>query len=343
MKKIMQKMLGVVCLMTLCASCTNWDVEFDDFDYTAVYFPWQYPVRTLILGDYDYDNSGDKLGQFVISAAMGGVYENTRDRTVEFVVDESLTENVRFSGTETDIKALPSAYYTLSDEKYITIEKGSVSGGVTVQLTDAFFEDPLAISNNYVVPLRIVAADADSIIVGDAAVDDADCRDATQWDVAPMDFTLFGIKYINEYHGSYLLRGASIAKDLSGAPVDTSLYSTDYVETDIVTSLATSGRYTLSYTQPVRVATGTSPGNFTVQITVDDDYNCTIVKDETSDFEVSGTGTYVLNGDTWGGKDRHVFHLAYVVTTDANTYAVNDTLVFRDNGVAVEEFTPEVY
>lgn len=343
MKKISRKVLFIITLFLFMVSCTNRDWNFPDFDYTTSYFPWQYPVRTLILGEYGYDNTNDINGRFIISAAMGGVYENEKDVVIEFAIDESLTENLRIKGTDTKIKPLPKKYYTLSNDNYIIIPKGKVNGGVTVQLTDAFFEDPLAISTNYVIPLIIKSSTTDSILTGNPAIAGADRRDETQWKVSPKDFTLFGIKYINEYHGKYLLRGKTVTKDGSGSVIGENVYHQQYVEKDIVAAILTSGRHTVDYSQPIRVAEGVSPGSFSARITVDNEGNCSISNTENSDFQVTGTGKYVLKGDAWGGKQRNVFRLEYEVKANGNTYVVNDTLVFRDNGVAAEEFIPEIY
>lgn len=279
----------------------------------------------------------------LISAAMGGVYENDEDVVIEFAVDESLTENLRIKGTATDIKPLPKEYYTLSNNSHIIIPKGKVNGGITVQLTDAFFEDPLAISTNYVIPLIMKSSTTDSILSGDPAIEGADRRDETQWKVAPKNFTLFGIKYINEYHGKYLLRGKSVTKDASGNIVGENVYHQQYVEKDIVATVSTSGRHTVEYSQPIRVANGVSPGSFTAHIIVDGNGDCFIVNTESSAFEVTGTGKYVLAGDAWGGKKRNVFRLEYEIKANGFIYNVKDTLVYRDNGVGVEEFTPEIY
>lgn len=343
MKTTAQKLLIIALTLLMGASCTNEDWEFPDFDYTTSYFPYQYPVRTLILGECDYDNTNDKNGRFIISAAMGGVYENKENVFVNFEIDESLTNNLRIKGTTTDIKPLPREYYTLSNNSQIVIPKGKYNGGITVQLTDAFFEDSLSYSTNYVIPLVIVSASTDSVLRGDPSVDNADRRDETQWAVAPKDFTLFGVKYINPYHGKYLLRGKSVTKDATGAVIGENVYHQPYVERDIVTSLSTCGRNELLYSESIRVAEGVSPGAFEACITVDDEGNCTMVNTEASLFQVSGRGEYVPHGDAWGGKTRNVFHLEYEIKDNANTYVVNDTLVFRDNTVAFEEFTPEIY
>lgn len=342
MKQVLKKSILSICAVLFLAACTNDEWSFPDYDYTATYFPWQFPVRTLILGESDYDNTNDKNGRFVISAAMGGVYENKKDQIVEFVIDPTLVENLRFKGTTTAVKILPQEYYTLSSSNQIIIPKGKVNGGVTVQLTPAFFADPLAISTNYVIPMVIVNSTTDSVLNGLPLIDNADRRIAADWKVSPKNFTLFGIKYINEYHGKYLMRGKTIVKNASDVQIDQVIYRQAYVEKDIITPLTTSERYAITHTQPIRVSAGSSPGNYKAKITVDSNGNCTVSKPADGAFDVTGTGKFVKEGDQWGGKKRNVFYLNYQVTANSNTYVVTDTLVFRDNGVAVEEFTPEV-
>ena len=36
-------------------ACENYDIEFPDYEKQNVYFPYQYPVRTLVMGDDEYD------------------------------------------------------------------------------------------------------------------------------------------------------------------------------------------------------------------------------------------------------------------------------------------------
>src|SRR5690606_34732653 len=154
----MKKFLVFTCMVASLAGCKNSDVTFPDFEYTSGYFPYQFPVRTLVLGDDIYDNTNDNAHRFVISVAMGGVYENNKNRVFNIEVDESLCDQVVFDGSGNPIRALPRSYYTLSPENQITIPKGAMNGGVTVQLTDAFFEDADAIGLNYVVPIRLTGS-----------------------------------------------------------------------------------------------------------------------------------------------------------------------------------------
>ena len=110
----MKKILVILTLATGLIACKNEKIEFSDFDYTAGYFPYQYPVRTLVLGDYIYDNTNDNNHKFLISAAFGGVYSNKEDRVFTIEVAENLCDNVLFKSTNDIIRLLPPEYYTLS-------------------------------------------------------------------------------------------------------------------------------------------------------------------------------------------------------------------------------------
>ncbi|MBO6253149.1 MAG: adhesin, partial [Bacteroidaceae bacterium] len=56
-------------------SCYNADKEFPDYEGgTTAYFAYQYPVRSLVLGNDIYDNSLDNAHKCRIWATMGGAY-----------------------------------------------------------------------------------------------------------------------------------------------------------------------------------------------------------------------------------------------------------------------------
>lgn len=318
-------------------SCKNQDWEFDDYDYTTTYFAFQTPVRTLVLGDYNFDNTNDNNHRFIISTAIGGVYNNNVDREVRFVIDETLTNNLYAVNEE--IIPLPRSYYTLSDNDKMIIPKGSFTGGVTVQLNDAFFQDSLSTFTKYVIPVKIVSSTTDSILRGSPARPNPDPRIAGDWVQVPKDYTLFGIKYVNEYHGRYLLRGATQVKAADGSEVERIVYRNALVEKDEVVSVNTAGRKKVMYRNAIRLSGG-SPGTFDMLLTFDDNDNCTIT--QRSGFQVTGTGKFVKNGDEWGGEKRAVLHLDYQINDGTYTHMVKDTLVFRDKAVALQEFTPTI-
>ena len=342
MKRIIAIAGGLILSLGIFVSCQNEDWEFPDFDYTTAYFPYQFPVRTLVLGDYYFDNKDDNEHKFMIGATMGGVYKNKGDVTIDIVVDQTLTNNLVNGNTGNQpILAMPANYYTLASNKII-IPKGQTYGLVEVQLTPDFFADPLAIGQNYVIPLRMVSATTDSVLQGKPGVSNADPRIVGNWVLAPKDFTLFGVRYVNKYHGKYLLRGASeIRVTADNQVVDNVKYRQVYVERDEVISLTTASMNSIIYGHAIRATAG-SPGAFKMEITFDDNGNGVIKEAVGSAFPVTGTGKFVKDADEWGNKKRDAIYLDYQITVGANTHHVADTLVFRDKAVKFEEFKPVV-
>lgn len=340
MKKEIKLILLTVLLTAIMISCQNQHIEFPDFEYTTTYFPYQYPIRTLVLGDYYFNNENDNNLKFRISATMGGVYENRKDIVVDFVVDESLVEDMYIGNQR--ILPLPVQYYQLSNNSRIIIPKGELHGSVYVQLKEDFLNDLDAVGplgTVYVVPLRMIKSTTDSILTGKATVADPDYRIRSDWEVAPKNFTLFGINYINEYHGKFLLRGVSSQYDGNNL-LATSVYRSKDVETDRVIDVLTASRNTVTYTKDIARQTGTSPGNFTMRITFGEGGIGTITTGEDSPFPVTGSAKFVKDSESWGGKKRHAIYLDYVVDDGNYLNKAKDTLVFRDKGVTFQEFNP---
>lgn len=337
----MKKIFLLLLVVTGLVACENFDIDHPDFDYTSGYFPYQFPVRTLVLGDYIYDNSNDNDQKFIISVAMGGVYENTKNREFEIEVDESLCDNVLFSDDGDTIRVMPQEYYSLSDDSKIVIPAGEFNGGVEVQLTDAFFNDTLAIKNTYVVPVRIKGStDVDTILVGNTTNPNPDPRVSADWITAPKDFTMFAVKYINEFHGTYFHYGENEVRDASSAVVEDSTYSETYVEDNNTSKLVTTGRNQVSMTS--FLASEVMSGE--VEMILDFDGNsCTITEAEGSPYTVTGTGEFKSNEFAWGDKERNGIELNFTVSDGEYTYEANDVLVARDRGVVLETYSPVVY
>ena len=196
MKKILQISILIAILTGVFSSCENSDWEFPDFEYSAVYFAYQSPIRTITLGEDIFDTSLDNNYQSQIMATMGGVYKNNNDIEIGIRVDNSLCNDLVFEDGR-EVIPMPSNYYSLSADK-IVIKKGKILGGVTVQYTDAFFNDPLALEANYVIPVVMTSVNnADSILSGIPLVDNPRRGVSDDWDVAPKDYILYAVKYIN--------------------------------------------------------------------------------------------------------------------------------------------------
>src|SRR6188768_621700 len=177
---------GVLSVLTM--SCENQDVEFPDYGESTVYFAYQYPVRTIVLGEDIYDTSLDNEHKCEIYATMGGVYENKKNIAIEIAVDNSLCSNLFFDGGYTiPVQPMPASHYTLSGDQISLDHK--LQGAVGVQLTDAFFADPNALQNTYAIPVRMVdVTNADAILSGKPKIENPERTNATHWDVQPKDY-----------------------------------------------------------------------------------------------------------------------------------------------------------
>lgn len=338
----MKNILIIAGLLIGLAACKNQENEFPDYKYTTAYFPYQFPVRTLVLGDYIYDNTNDNNHKFLISAAMGGVYSNTKDRELDIELAPELCQRALFASTKDTLKLMPESYYTLSSSSKLVIPSGSFDGNVEVQLKDAFFNDPKAIKSTYVIPLRIKSSnDVDSILQGKKSVVNPDPRIAGNWITVPKNYTMFAVKYINQYHGKYLHRGASTVKDDSGTIIDKAVYRTTYVVDNEVWSLLTSGFKQVTTSGSVRSAV--LSGTLSMVLTFDDNGNCTVKENTGSAFTITGTGKFLNDADEWGNKKRDAIHLTYQFTSAGKTYSATDTLVIRDRAVVLETYTPVIF
>lgn len=336
MKKILFIMLIVSGIFT---SCKNSDWEFPDFDYTAVYFAYQTPVRTIVLGEDIYDTTLDNEYKCKILATMGGVYENKNNVEISFRVDNSLCDNLTFDGTN-NIVPMPSNYYSLSSDNQMVIKKGEIMGGVVVQLTDAFFADPLALQNTYVIPLVMTGVkNADKILTGSALVDHPNRAIADDWDEVPKDYILYAVKYINPYHATYLRRGKDV---ITGEINKTVVRHAEYVEKDEVISTYTRSLNTIELPLEISDADGNHL-DCTLLITIDNSGNCTVTSG-TESVQMSGSGQFVQKGEknSWGNEDRDAIYLNYNIDFGSLQYATTDTLVVRDRGISVETFTPQL-
>ena len=161
--------------------------------------------------------------------------------------------------------------------------------------------------------------------------------------MVPKNYTLYGIKFINPYHGHLLYRGKDVLSNASGTKVDEVIYRNMYVERNEVVLLTTTGRTQVELTAKVRRTAG-SPGNFKATLIFDAQGTCAITTASGSAYPVRGTGKFIKEGDEWGGIKRNTIILDYKITDTAKgeSHQVNDTLVMRDRAVVLETFAPVI-
>ncbi len=339
----MKRILVLVLASVLLGACHNKPFDYKDFDYQTVCFPFQYPTRTLSLGNDVLDNSADRAHKFNIGVVLGGVYiHNDISRRVYYEVDESLVPDNLYNQNNEQLRVLPSRYYSLSTDGSVEIPKGQLNGLITVQLTDEFFDDPDALKGVYVIPMRITDADRiDSILSGRPAVAAPNLHEAGHWEIAPKNYTLFGVKYVNPYHGKWLRRGTLVVKNPAGEEIDRVVYRTNDLELNEVVSLTT--------TSMSDVVGGWQIGDeeFSLRLSVTD-HDIEITSQPDAAIEAVGTGRYGEFEAEWGGtlekpRKRDVLYLKYTYNRpDGNHCEVCDTLVFRDRAIVFEDNRPQI-
>ncbi len=304
-------------------SCKNGDADFPDYEGgTTVYFPYQTPVRTIVLGDDEYDTSMDKAHKCTIMATFGGS-TNGSDGSIQVAVDPTLTNNLYYIDGS-NVKAMPESYYQLSTTNLAF--NGTMNGKTEVQLTDAFFNDPDAVKNTYVIPLVITGQSGFSkILSGTLKEGGSPVRtDESQWDVKPMDYILYCVKYQNKYTGYWLTNGTTSIDNIEKAGT-----------VQIKTISLNSSSYAISYSD------GSGTYNAELLLTFDGSEQCQI-SSNTTGVTVSGSGKFTDNGakNSWGNKDRDLIELNYSVDFGNGVkFSKNESLVWQRSGVKTEEFT----
>lgn len=340
----MKKILYIIGIITLVVGCTNQEIEFEDYDDKGVYFPFQSPLRTIILGDEVIgDNTIDREHAFSIGASIGGMYTNKIDRDVFVEFAPELAENL------VGVELLPDDYYNADFDK-LTIPAGSFFGKLRVDLTDKFFEDPQTTDLKYIIPLRIVDAEADTILSGDplSTFEEHDPRISEHWNIEPKNYVLFGVKYINPTHGVYFLRGERYLLNAEGAVEDTVTYSQRFLIENEKTKLTTKS-LTENYMPTVGGTNkyGFRNEQYSMLLTFDEESKSVTVStreanEETEFVTVNGSGKYFLKDDagaeSYNGKTRRTIYLDYTYEDDDEIFNVKDSLVFIDTDVKFETF-----
>jgi hypothetical protein len=129
-------------------------------------------------------------------------------------------------------------------------------------------------------------------------------------------------------------------KDATGAEVETTTYSTTYVEQNSVAKLNTTGRYQVSLSSFFRSTKMT--GVIDLLLTFNGT-KCTVSAPAGSSYTISGTGDFLPKKYIWGEKQRDGITLNYKVSSTTFSYEATETLVARDRAVVMETYTPAIF
>ncbi len=323
-RNIFNLICGLGILSSLCA-CKNGDIDFPDYEKgTTAYFAYQYPIRTIVLGDDEPDLTLDHAHKCQIQATFGGSY-NGSNGVVQVAVDESLCNNLFFEDGS-PVKAMPSSYYQLSTTSLAY--NGTMKGVTEVQLTDAFFNDPDAVKTTYVIPLVMTGQTGFAGIL-EGKLNEGQTGPRTNpeaWDVLPMDYVLYCVKYQNKYSGWWLTHHTTSTADIEHAQT-----------VEIKTLSLNSCAYAVSYQDGDKIY------NADLQLTFDGSEKCTITS-LTDGVTATGSGSWGDDSEkkAWGDKDRDGMELDYTVTfADGKSFSTSEKLVWQRSGVIpANEFSP---
>ena len=322
MKRYIKMVAALLALMASFTACENGDQTFDDYEGgTTAYFAYQSPVRTIVLGDDEYDTTLDKAHKLKILATFGGSY-NGRNATVNVAVDNSLCDNLTFADG-TQVKAMPKEYYQLSTTAFNF--NGGMQGGTEVQLTDDFFKDPDAVKNTYVIPLVMQNQTGfDRIATGTLKEGKTGSRtNASIWETAPRDYVMYCVKYQNKYSGWWLTNHNTSTDNIEKAS-----------KVQITTRTLNSSVYTVEFQEESKILKAD------LLLTFDDKENCTITS-LTDGVTATGSGSWADNGiHSWNNKDRDLMELNAEITFAGGVKkSLNEKLVWWRSGVSKEEFS----
>jgi hypothetical protein len=255
---------------------------------------------------------------------------------------------------------MPTNYYNLvtTSDSTIVIPKGSFSGLLRVNLTDAFFNDSNSYKTLYVLPIKIKSAST-TILSGVPTVSLQQNPYpnpvlSTDWKTgfAPMNFTMFAVKYINPWNGTFFYRG----KQYKNGVLDNTYRNLDQ-ELNATASVATAGYTKCLLKRMGTFVTATNISKLTFSAETNGIGDITISSANGSLLGVTGTGKYYKSStdfakediNAWllnpvtGKKTPHLtMTLDYTVTgiSAGNTYHFTDTLVMRDNAMVFQTFAP---
>lgn len=324
----MKKIAVLSAVLLAAVSC--YDPYIKDYDFNAVYVAYQYDLRTFVVGE------GMK---FRLTAGLGGVLENDRDRKVDFEIDPQLvtgklnwywpgvtedvtafsemsgktsygkisqsyvTEALAASGIS-ELQPLPRSVYYLSDDS-IVINEGRMTGSVTVEADSlAFLSLPQAAGRTrYAIGFKIVSADADSVLRQKA-------------------YQVCAVRYENMFFGYWYHGGETTVVDSGGNVVETRSYPLR-----IPSDPSTSEVYTLSTCAPNAVTTNyMGDGEGSLKLVYDGGSVKVSSNDPTRkvvDMESTFNRASLL-------QDRKLFLNYRYENPDGSTSIVKDTLAFRN-------------
>lgn len=274
----------------------------------------EYPTKAVLFTYQEYNRElvvGEGL-RFKLGIVFAGLEKNDRDRKATYEIDPSLVPE--------GCTLMPSDYYSCQDPSAIIVRKGELKGYMPVSIDSVkFVSDPIAMTGKYVIPFRLVAADADTIPVG-------------------KDYMVLHLKYLAKQFGYYQYSGKTV--EVGG---ESRNYESVSTETTSVRQLITVGPTTLRMiADPYGTAADpakTVGFSMLLGVPTSGGGKVTITPDPDSGVEVTA------NGESTYDVSTKTFILRYKYVAGGKEYTAEDILRFRNrirddqgNGVKINEW-----
>lgn len=311
----MKKYLFLLAATFTLTSC--YDDYVKDNDTQAVGFANQTDVRSVVVGE------GMK---FSTGVALGGVIENTVDRTVNFEIDYSLVNDATLQAMKNHVFAYIQnltkplgALEALSADEYkllpeggtdgrVTIRSGSHLGQIVIKIDSvAFLADASRTLPKYVIPLRLTGSNSTGLM-------------------ADKTTSVIGVRYENMLFGSYWHGGETVVTDASGSEVNRIAYYTTVPQPETrIWTLTTVEPFTLTAN-----AVGGELNGSKAQLRLTQGANgaITVSAADGADYVVEPDGDCSFNRAKLLQNRR--IYLKYKYVKEGLTYHATDTLTFRN-------------
>lgn len=284
------KILFLLFLMSGVTSC--YEDYVTDYEYSTVGFIMKKPLRTVI---------ADRDMQIYVGVSIGGKRVVDKNDWATFEIDPDLIPR--------GYAVMPENYYVLSDPATMRVRKDNLPvADVGIKFTDDFYNDDVATTSWYALPIRITGSSLDSI--GNAE-------------------TVVAIKFISSFHGTYYIKGNMEVWDMEK---DSLIDTVEYSNKDLIKNI-TRDVESISRNTVVR------PGVANFQVTPSEKIQLTIERNDNPDKiynvlvgrTIGGINITDGSGTYYGNREKPEMEIKYSFEKGGKRYRVEETMILRQD------------
>ncbi len=305
----MKNILKIALLLFVGTSFTScYDDFVADYAHSVSQFVMQKPLRTVVHDRGEYTD-------IYVGVSIGGKREVDINDWASFEIDPTLMSKA--SGKT----LMPENYYVLGDPSMMHVRKANMPvADVKITMTEDFYNDPLSLTNTYVIPFKLTGSSCDVIPEG-------------------KDYTLVCVKYVSSFSGTYYIRGTKTEVADANGTILEGVEPTVYYNKDISKN-ATRTFTTLNVSEVIRAGVADVAGSTTYRAKLtltpaaegsDYDYDVAVAAvDDASVAITNGTGKfYNAPFDVYETKDQARFEVSYIYQDGEKYYKVEEELIRR--------------